>query len=99
MERAGSGEPPATTAQSEVRYVMWLTDGTVIDSSFRRAEPMLVRGADVMPGFREALGFLRPGAIARLEVPAGLAFGDRGLPGRIPGDATVLMWVELVASR
>ena len=36
---------------------------------------------------------------AKLTIPSDMAYGDRGIPGVIPGGATLIFDVELVETR
>jgi FKBP-type peptidyl-prolyl cis-trans isomerase len=94
--REGTGETPAPTDKVIINYVGWFTDGRVFDSSFQRGEPSNYALKQLVPGWQEALGKMKEGAIVRLVIPPSLAYGARGYPGLIPPDTTLVFYIELV---
>ena len=80
-----------------VHYAGWLTDGTPFDNSFQRGSPSDFRLGQVIQGWNEGLQLMKPGAIYRLVIPADLGYGKRGSPPTIPGGATLVFHVELLA--
>lgn len=97
----GTGPVPAAGQRAAVHYTGWLADGTRFDSSHDRGQPLeLVVGAgQVIKGWDEAVSTMRVGERRRLEIPPELGYGPRGAGGRIPGGATLVFEVELVAIR
>lgn len=79
-------------------YELYLQDGTLVDSSADRGMPLeLVLGEGSLgPGFEEGLLGLRVHGRREIVVPPELAFGEEGLPPRIPGRAILRMRAELV---
>jgi peptidylprolyl isomerase len=88
-------------------YTGPLADGKVFDSSYgRRPLSFKVGARQVIPGWDEGIlgdgGELPPmkaGGKRQLEIPSGLAYGERGAGGVIPPGATLYFDVELLASR
>lgn len=95
--RAGVGEFPSPDDKVTVHYCGWLSDGTPFDSSYRRGEPTTLPLQQVVKGFREGLLLMQPGAIFRLTIPAGLAYGAAGAGGVVPPDSTLVFTVTLLA--
>lgn len=86
----GEGDPLTADQVFVLEYALWTTDGRLLDSSVDSGQQIRGRTSDMALGFlREAPLLMRKGARLRLEVPAALAFGDRGMPGLPPGSTTV----------
>ncbi|MBE9178360.1 FKBP-type peptidyl-prolyl cis-trans isomerase [Oculatella sp. LEGE 06141] len=96
---AGTGATPAPGQTVVVQYTGTLEDGTKFDSSRDRNQPFtfnLGTGA-VIAGWDEGLSTMKVGGRRQLIVPANLAYGSGGIPGRIPPNATLIFDVELLA--
>lgn len=94
--RAGVGDAPKATDTVRVHYRGWLADGKQFDSSYLSGEPVSLPIAAVVPGFREGLLLMQPGAIYRLTIPPALAYGEAGAGGVIPPNATLVFTVTLL---
>ncbi|MDQ4077273.1 MAG: FKBP-type peptidyl-prolyl cis-trans isomerase [Chloroflexota bacterium] len=81
-----------------VHYAGWLEDGTMFDTSYLRAQPLQFQlGAGrVIPGWDEGVTGMRVGEKRQLRIPGELAYGEQGIPGSIPPNATLIFDVELV---
>ncbi len=97
----GSGETPQVGQTVVVHYTGWLSDGTKFDSSVDRDVPFdFVLGVgQVIPGWDEGLATMKVGEKRRLTIPPELAYGDVGVPPRIPPNATLIFDVELLEIR
>jgi FKBP-type peptidyl-prolyl cis-trans isomerase len=98
--RVGTG-PTATAGQSaSVHYTGWLTSGKKFDSSVDRGEPFTVEplgSAPVIKGWNEGILGMKVGGKRQLRIPSQLAYGERGYPGVIPANATLIFDVELLS--
>jgi FKBP-type peptidyl-prolyl cis-trans isomerase FkpA len=99
IHEEGTGPAADIGRVVKVHYYGMLTDGTPFDNSFDRGEPIafpLGQGR-VIPGWEEGIGLLKEGARATLFIPHQLAYGERGSPPTIPGNAELVFYVELVS--
>ncbi|MGF1461786.1 MAG: FKBP-type peptidyl-prolyl cis-trans isomerase [Maricaulaceae bacterium] len=92
------GARPAPGDLVKVHYTGRLVDGRTFDTS-RKTEtspPVEFQSDRLVPGFVEGLALMRPGDQYTLYIPAALAYGPRGVPNRIPGNAALVFDVELI---
>ena len=92
----GTGEMPSASDTVRVHYHGTLRDGTVFDSSVDRGESITFPLSGVIPCWTEGVQKMRVGGKAKLVCPSEIAYGDGGT-GPIPGGATLLFEVELIA--
>ena len=94
--RAGKGAMPAATDSVKVNYHGWLDGGKVFDSSYDRKQPISFPLNQVIKGWTEGMQLVGEGGMIELEIPSALGYGDRGIPGTIPGKASLHFLVELL---
>lgn len=94
--KEGTGTPAVAGKDLAVHYAGWLANGTPFDASYDRAEPMTFRIGMWLKGCNEGMTLMREGSIYRFTLPPELAYGNRGMPPKIPADATVVFYVELL---
>jgi peptidylprolyl isomerase len=97
----GTGPSPAAGQTMVVHYTGWLTNGTKFDSSLDRGMPFQFALGQhaVIAGWDEGIAGMRVGGKRKLIVPPGLAYKDRGFPGLIPPNSTLVFEVELLGVR
>lgn len=97
-EKIGIGDEAISGKKVTVNYIGTLTDGTKFDSSYDRNEPFsFVLGAgQVIEGWDKGVVGMKVGGKRKLTIPSSLAYGDSGIPGAIPGGATLVFDVELL---
>ena len=95
--KPGTGESPKATDKVKVHYHGTLMDGTVFDSSVKRGEPAEFPLNGVIPCWTEGVQKMKVGETAQLVCPSKIAYGDHGHPPTIPGGATLVFKVELLA--
>lgn len=93
---AGEGSSPKADSLVSVHYTGWLTDGKLFDSSHARGMPAEFPLNRVIPGWTEGVQLMKPGAKYLFSIPGKLAYGERGSPPKIPGNATLVFFVELL---
>lgn len=91
----GSGEQFKEDDKVKVIYTGKHVDGQVFDSSNGQAVSFPV--AAVVPGFKQMLLMMRPGAKAYCIIPGDLAYGQQGTPdGSIAPNETLVFEIEAV---
>ncbi|PVF92147.1 hypothetical protein CPB86DRAFT_791442 [Serendipita vermifera] len=84
----------------EVHYVGTLFNGGAkFDSSRDRNKrfPFTLGAEQVIKGWDEGIVGMVPGELRRLIIPPHKAYGDRGFPGLIPANSTLVFEVELLS--
>jgi FKBP-type peptidyl-prolyl cis-trans isomerase FkpA len=96
VERPGRGARPAADGTVRVNYVGRLLDGSEFESTYATDHPAEFPLNQIMPGLREGLMLMSPGAKHRFWIPAQLAYGEAGIPGQIEPNATLVFDLELL---
>ncbi len=97
--KEGSGAFPTAADTVEIHFEGMLVDGNVFDSSLKRWNgPGKLALATLLPGMREGIALMQEGGEALFILPPSLAFGDAGMPNKVPAGATVLFKVELLGA-
>jgi FKBP-type peptidyl-prolyl cis-trans isomerase FkpA len=99
--RVGAGVEAAAGKTVEVHYTGWLTDGKKFDSSRDRGQPFSFRlgAGQVIKGWDEGVAGMKIGGQRKLTIPPQLGYGNRGVGGVIPPNATLVFDVELLGVR
>ena len=58
--------------------------------------PFQIGVGRVIPGWDQGVPGMKIGGTRELRVPYALAYGERGMPGGIPGKADLIFEIELV---
>lgn len=95
----GTGEMAKAGDTVEVSYTGKLTDGTVFDRSKDHGGTFsfTVGAGEVIEGWDKGIPGMKVGGTRILTIPADMGYGDYGVPGMIPGGATLIFEVELVS--
>jgi len=96
MLKPGTGPSPTADDTVKVNYEGKLIDGTVFDSSYKRNQPVEFPLHGVIKCWTEGVQKLAVGGKAKLTCPSDIAYGERGRPPTIPGNATLIFEVELL---
>lgn len=94
--KEGKGDLCGQRKLVEVDYTGMLLDGSVFDTSNGRGPLEFKTGAGQMiPGFDIMVQDMKEGETRRMILPPDLAYGERGYPGVIPGNAYLIFEVTL----
>lgn len=94
----GTGPSPKPGDIVQVHYSGWFPDGKKFDSSLDRGTPFEfpLGQKRVIAGWDEGVALMKQGGKTQFIIPGKLAYGDRGYPGVIPPNATLIFDVELL---
>jgi FKBP-type peptidyl-prolyl cis-trans isomerase FkpA len=92
----GSGNSPGPSNTVTVHYTGTLRDGSVFDSSVKRGSPFEFQLDGVIDCWSEGVGMMKVGGKSLIVCPPEIAYGERGAPPVIPGNAALSFEVELL---
>ena len=94
----GTGATPQPGQLAVVNYTGWLEDGKKFDSSLDRGVPFEFRlgQGKVIKGWDEGVASMKVGGKRKLIIPPALGYGERGVPGVIPPNATLVFEIDLL---
>ncbi len=93
----GAGEKPSAASTVKVNYKGTFTDGKVFDASETHGGPATFPLNRVIPCWTEGVQMMKVGGKAHLVCPPAIAYGERGAPGAIPPNSTLVFDIELLA--
>lgn len=104
--RVGTGAEANTGRNVTVNYTGWLYSATTADNKGTKFDSSLDPGKSplaftvgfgVIQGFSQGVIGMRVGGIRRVIIPPSLGYGSAGSPPSIPGNATLVFDIELLA--
>lgn len=95
----GTGAEAVVGKTVTVHYTGWLVDGSKFDSSRDSGQPFQfqIGAGKVIAGWEQGIAGMKVGGKRRLTIPSTLGYGENGYPPVIPGNATLVFDVELLA--
>ncbi|MEO1023392.1 MAG: FKBP-type peptidyl-prolyl cis-trans isomerase [Bacteroidota bacterium] len=94
--REGSGGSPKAEDKVRVNYEGRFLDGKVFDSSYKSGVPAEFTLSNVISGWTEVLQLMKEGSEYEVYLSDTLAYGERGYPGAIPPNSTLIFKIELL---
>jgi FKBP-type peptidyl-prolyl cis-trans isomerase FkpA len=97
--RVGTGAEATTGRVAQVNYSGYLYSATAAENKgtpFDAGTFAFTVGTGVIPGFSQGVQGMRVGGIRRIIIPPNLGYGAQG-SGPVPGNATIVFQVELLA--
>jgi FKBP-type peptidyl-prolyl cis-trans isomerase len=94
----GTGATAAAGDVVTVHYILSLTPGNVLESSYVLGSPIQfqIGVGQVIPGFERGIVGMRVGGKRRVTVPPALGYGNQP-HGSIPANSTLRFEIELVS--
>ena len=93
----GRGAPPIPEETVSLHYRGTLLDGTELENTYTMDSPATKKVSKFIQGVQEGLTTMYEGGKRILLIPPELAFGDKGVPGRVPPNATLIFEIELLS--
>lgn len=98
ITKAGSGEKCGPGKNVAIEYKGYFIDGTVFDKSAGRGPlEFQTNSGRMIPGFDIAVKDMKLGEKRTVVLPPNLAYGERGIPGAIPGNTYLAFDIELTS--
>lgn len=96
--KVGEGAEIKNGDKATVHYTGTLENGQKFDSSLDRGQPFefSLGAGQVIKGWDLGVLGMKIGEKRKLVIPSSLGYGERGVPGAIPENATLIFEVELL---
>ncbi|MDX2457170.1 MAG: FKBP-type peptidyl-prolyl cis-trans isomerase N-terminal domain-containing protein [Gammaproteobacteria bacterium] len=91
--REGSGDKPAAHDEVTIQYRGKKLSGQEFSNSYRKNKPKIIAVREMIPGIREAILLMQPGALWELYIPPNLSYGRRSPLAH----QTVIVEIELLS--
>lgn len=98
----GTGTTAIVGRGATVAYSGWLYSTTAAENkgtNFDNGQFSFTIGSGVVVGFSQGVNGMRVGGKRRVVIPPELGYGRAGSPPAIPGNATLIFEIELLAAQ
>ncbi len=92
----GKGKKPTQDQFIRFHIVTKLVDGTVVDDTYQKGQPIVAPVGKVIPGWVEAFLLMNVGSKYEVVLPPSIAFGENGAGSMIPPNAVLQSTIELL---
>ncbi len=92
----GTGDPPIEGCTVNIHQRCSLTNGKIIEDTYKENKPDEVKMSELIEGYREGLMLMKKGGKSRLFIPPELAWGKKGSGTKIPPNALLIFDVRLI---
>lgn len=93
--KEGTGRIPTTTDYILIHMTSTFPDGTIFDDT-RKGKPRMIPNEKMFPAWLEGITKMKEGSHFILYLPPALAFGEQGVPGKVPSNKLTISDVELI---
>lgn len=94
---AGNGKTPGEADTVDVNLRGLFVNGAEFENSMTSRKPLTLKVKEVIPGLSEALQKMPVGSTWKIFVPSPLGYAERGKPGSVGPNATLIYDIELLS--
>jgi FKBP-type peptidyl-prolyl cis-trans isomerase len=94
ISEEGTGSHPTANSVVTVKYVGYLTNGDVFDST-QGSNTATFSLSSLIQGWRIGIPLLKPGGKGTFYIPSELGYGDRNV-GSIPANSVLIFDIDLI---
>jgi FKBP-type peptidyl-prolyl cis-trans isomerase FkpA len=98
IQALGRGRKPKANSEVSVHYRGLLLNGTEVDSSYSKDEPVTIHLKRAIEGWREGIPLMPADSVFVFLIPPELAYGEKGTDS-IPPNASLIFIVELFGKK
>ena len=92
----GTGDFPLENATVVIHQRCSLTNGKILEDTYKENKPDEVAMDELIEGYREGLMLMKKGGKSRFFIPPELAWGKKGSGTKIPPNALLIFDVRLI---
>ncbi len=92
----GKGQKPVPNGFVRFHIITKLVDGSVLDDTYKKNQPISAPVDKVIPGWSETFRLMNVGSKFEVVLPPQIAFGENGAGNMIPPNAVLISTIELL---